>query len=49
LRQDMARPRTYNDLWRQHYQEQIDAGLEPESDNDALFSLSDPDNTLNMD
>jgi hypothetical protein len=47
LRQAMAKPRTYNDMWREHFQQRLDADEEPE-DNDSVFNLSEDTTNITM-
>jgi hypothetical protein len=39
LREEIKRPRTYNDLWKQHTDELLEQGLELE-EHEELFNLN---------
>jgi hypothetical protein len=40
LREEIKRPRTYNDLWRQHIDEQIERGVEFDDEGAHDFNLN---------
>jgi phage terminase large subunit len=40
LRREMKKPRTYNDMWKQYYDQQIESGAEPD-ERGELFNLND--------
>ena len=42
LMQEVKRPRTYNDLWRQHIDERIEHGEEFDEDGAHDFNLNKP-------
>jgi phage terminase large subunit len=44
LRQEIMKPKTYNDMWRQYAEEQVERGIEPDEHAD-VFNLS---NTMEM-
>jgi hypothetical protein len=40
LREEIRKPRTYNDLWKQHIDEQIERGVEFDDEGAELFNLN---------